>query len=124
MPTNQQQLIKSGLLQAIPLENEKSVRSAIAQVVGVLVNHEFPKNDAWTAEVLKFIFDNSQSSDPSVCILATETFATLAECAPDQFVPHLDKIGAFCSQAMVVFDQSNNMANPGKLFSHPTGDSC
>lgn len=108
----QQQLIKAGLLQAIAIEPEKYVRSAIAQVVGALVNHEFPKKDPWMNDVLKFVFENSQSSDPALSILGSETFATLTESAPDQFIPHLETIGAFCSQAMVVSEQANNMANP------------
>ena len=108
----QQQLIKAGLLQAIAIEPEKYVRSAIAQVVGALVNHEFPKKDPWMNDVLKFVFENSQSSDPALSILGSETFATLTESAPDQFIPHLETIGSFCSQAMVVSEQANNMANP------------
>lgn len=112
VPPVQQQMIKTGLLHAIPSESEKSVRTAISQVVGVLVNHEFPKNDPWAGEVLKFVFENSQSSDPAICILGSETFATLTESAPDQFVPHLESIGLFCSQAMVVSEQANNMGNP------------
>lgn len=112
VPPDQQQIIKAGLLQAIANEREKTVRSAIAQVVGALVNHEFPKKDPWATDVLKFVFDNTQSSDPVLSILGSETFATLTESAPDQFIPHLDMIGTFCSQAMVAAEQSNNMANP------------
>jgi importin-4 len=109
---DQQQLIKAGLLQAIANEPEKYVRTAITQVVGALVNHEFPKKDPWMSDVLKFVFENSQSSDPAQSILGSETFATLTESAPDQFVPHLETIGSFCSQAMIVSEQANNMANP------------
>lgn len=112
LPPEQQHLIKNGLLQAISSESEKSVRTAIAQVVGALVNHEFPKKDQWTSDVLKFVFENSQSSEPAVGILGSETFATLTEAAPDQFIPHLDAIGMFCSQAMTVSDQANQMGNP------------
>ena len=112
VPKEQQQLIKFGLLQAIPNESEKSVRTAIAQVVGALVNHEFPKKDPWANDVLKFIFENSKSNDAAVCIIGSETFATLTETAPDQFIPHLETIGMFCSQAMVVSEQANNMGNP------------
>lgn len=112
VPGEHQQLIKNGLLQAIANEKEKSVRSAVAQVVGALVNHEFPKKDQWMNDVLKFVFENSQSSDPELCMLGSETFATLTEAAPDQFIPHLENIGMFCSQAMQVSEQANNMGNP------------
>lgn len=112
LPAEQRQFIKNGLLQAIPNESERSVRTAISQVVGALINHEFVKKDPWAAEVMKFIFDNIQSNDPSVSIIGSETLATFTETAPDQFVPLLDKIGLLCSQAMVVSEQSNNMGNP------------
>lgn len=105
-------MIKTGLLHAIASEGEKSVRSAIAQVVGALVNHEFQKKDQWSNDVLKFVFDNAQSADPALGLLGSETFSTLTETAPDQFIPHLDIIGSFCSQAMLASEQSNNMANP------------
>lgn len=112
VPPDQQNLIKTGLLQALPRETEKSVRTAIAQVIGALVNHEFPKKDPWTNDVLKFVFENSQSGDPAVSILGSETFATLTEAAPDQFIPHLNVIGQFCSQAMMLAEQSNSMGSP------------
>lgn len=96
----------------MPRETEKSVRTAVAQVIGALVNHEFPKKDQWTNDVLKFVFDNSQSGDPAISILGSETFATLTEAAPDQFIPHLNVIGQFCSQAMMLADQSNSMGSP------------
>lgn len=112
LPHEQQTLIKNGLLQAIAIEPEKSVRTAIAQVLGALVNHEFPKKDQWANDVMKFVYDNSQSSDPKLSMLGSETFATLTECAPDQFLPHLEQIGMFCSQALIVSEQSNTMANP------------
>lgn len=52
------------MLNAILNEQEKSVRNAIAQFVGVLVKHEFAKKDTWMTEVLKFIFENCSSSNP------------------------------------------------------------
>lgn len=55
--------IKQGTLNAILNESEKSVRSAIAQIMGVLVKHEFAKKDAWTNEVLQLIFEYTRSDD-------------------------------------------------------------
>lgn len=55
--------IKQGTLNAILNESEKSVRSAIAQIMGVLVKHEFAKKDAWTNEVLTLIFEYTRSDD-------------------------------------------------------------
>lgn len=108
----QQQLIKNGLVLAIQRESEKSVRAAIAQVIGALVNHEFPKNDQWTRDVLKFVLSNSDSNDPAMAILGSETFATLTEAAPDQFIPHLEAIGVYCSQVIMLSEQNNEMGNP------------
>lgn len=109
LASEKQQFIKAGLLQAIPVETEKSVRSAIAQVVGCLINHEFDKEDPWAQEVMKMVFFHIQSEDPSMSIIGSETLSTFTEAAPDQFVPLVDKIGALCSQAMMVSEQSNNM---------------
>ncbi len=44
-------------------EPEKGVRNAIAQIIGVLVKHEFAKKDAWCNEVLRIIFDYTRSDD-------------------------------------------------------------
>lgn len=112
VPPEQQELIKNGLLQAILNEPEKFVRTAVSQVVGSLINHEFPKKNQWSSDVLKFIFESAQSTDPRINQLGSETFAIFTETAPDQFIPHIETIGMFCSQAMMAAEQTNNMANP------------
>lgn len=112
VPPDQQEMIKNGLLQAIIAEPEKSVRTAISQVVGSLINHEFPKKNQWSSDVLKFIFDSVQSSDARINEIGSEAFAIFTETAPDQFVPHIESIGMFVSQAMMSAEQTNNMANP------------
>ena len=112
VPLEQQQLIKNGMLQAVANEREKSVRTAITCVVGVLISHEFPKKDQWMNDVLKFIFDNSQSQDPALSELGSSTLSILTETSPDSFIPHLETIGMFVSQALMVTEQANNMANP------------
>lgn len=45
--------IKQGMLQALINEQEKLVKNAIAQFIGVIGKHEFPDN-SWP-EVLQFI---------------------------------------------------------------------
>lgn len=112
VPVDQQQLIKSGMLQAIAREPEKSVRTAITMFVGALVNHEFPKNDPWSQDVLKFIFENSRSNDPNLSELGSSTFATLVDAAGDQFIPHLSEVGTLCTEALLVTEQTGNMATP------------
>ncbi|KAL7033982.1 hypothetical protein ACKWTF_007804 [Chironomus riparius] len=112
VPQEHQEIIKNGLLQAIINEPEKYVRTAISQVVGSLINHEFPKKNQWSSDVLKFIFESAQSTDSRINQLGSETFAILTETAPDQFIPHIETIGMFCSQALMAAEQTNNMANP------------
>lgn len=55
--------IKQGTLNAILNETDKTVRGAIAQIMGTLVKHEFAKKDAWTNEVLTLIFEYTRSDD-------------------------------------------------------------
>lgn len=100
------------MLQAITKEPEKTVRNAITQFVGALVNHEFPKKDQWTSDVLNFIYENSRSNDPNLSELGSLTFATLTDVAPMQFVPHLQNIGTLCTEALLVTEQTGNMATP------------
>lgn len=45
--------IKQGMLQALVNEQEKLVKNAIAQFIGILGKHEFPDN-SWP-EVLQFV---------------------------------------------------------------------
>lgn len=45
--------VKQGLMQALVNEQEKSVKTAIGQVIGILVRHEFPEN-GWP-ELMQFI---------------------------------------------------------------------
>ena len=100
------------MLQAIMNEREKTVRTAITTFVGALVNHEFPKKDQWSVDVLKFIFDSCGSSDPHISELGSSTFSILTDVAPDQFIPHLETICSLFTQALVVTESSGNMANP------------
>lgn len=112
VPADQQQVIKSGMLNAIVKETEKSVRNAIAQLIGVLVRHEFDKKDAWSADVLKFIFANISSADAASAELGSSIFAVLTDAAPDQFILHIDAICDMFSAALVATEASGNMVTP------------
>lgn len=112
VPETQRQVIKQGMLNALINEPEKSVRNSIAQFVGVLVKHEFAKNDSWMTEVLKFIFDHCQSSDPKLSELGSSVFAVLTDIAPDQFIPHMESICQMFTAAMLHTEASGNMVNP------------
>lgn len=109
---DQQALIKQGLLDAIVKEPEKSVRSAIAHLIGCLVKHEKGQADTWMLQVLKFVFDYCGSNDPQQSELGASVFATLAATAPDQFVPHMGAVCQMFSAALVATESTGNMATP------------
>lgn len=112
VPVEQQNLIKQGMLDAIVKEPEKSVRSAIAQLIGHLVKHESGQADSWMLQVLKFIFDYCGSNDPQQSELGTAIFATLTDTAPDQFIPHIAAVCQMFSTALVATESTGNMATP------------
>lgn len=112
VPVDQQTIIKNGMLTAIVNEQEKSVRNAIAQFIGVLVRHEFAKKDAWMTDVLQFIFGNCSSADAAQSELGSSIFATLTDAAPDQFIVHIEAICEMFTAALVATESSGNMVTP------------
>ncbi|TMW53578.1 hypothetical protein DOY81_001342 [Sarcophaga bullata] len=112
VPAEQQQIIKQGMLNALVTEQEKSVRNAIAQFVGVLVRHEADKKDPWMNDVLKFIYSHCSSADPKQSELGSSIFATLTDVAPDQFVPHMESVCEMFTAALMATEASGNMSSP------------
>lgn len=112
VPENQQQIIKQGMLNALTAEPERSVRNAVAQFVGVIVKHESSKQGVWMNDVLKFIFDNCSSPDSRLSELGSSVFSTLADIAPDQFIPHLESVTQMFTAAMVSNEASGSVVNP------------
>lgn len=112
VPLEQQKLIQQGLLDAIVKEPEKSVRNAIAHLIGNLVKHETGQADSWMLQVLKFVFDYCGSVNPQQSEVGTAIFATLTSTAPDQFVPHIASVCQMFSAALVATEASGNMATP------------
>lgn len=104
--------IKQGMLNALVTEQEKSVRNAIAQFVGVLVRHEADKKDPWMNDVLKFIYSHCSSADPKQSELGSSIFATLTDVAPDQFVPHMESVCEMFTAALMATEASGNMSSP------------
>ncbi|XP_053955032.1 importin-4-like [Anastrepha ludens] len=120
VPAEQQQIIKQGMLNALMQEQQKSVRKAIAQFVGVLVRHEAKKADSWMNEVLKFIYSYCSSADPKQSELGSSTFAILADAAPDQFLQHMESVCEMFTAALVATEATGNMATP-VIFNILTG---
>uniref|UniRef100_A0A1A9UP14 26S proteasome non-ATPase regulatory subunit 5 n=1 Tax=Glossina austeni TaxID=7395 RepID=A0A1A9UP14_GLOAU len=108
----QQQIMKQTLMNALVTEEEKPVRNAIAQCVGVLVRHEADKNDSWMNEVLKFVYSHCSSADPKQSELGSSVFAALADVAPDQFVPYMESVCEMFMAALAATEASGNMASP------------
>ncbi|XP_053677381.1 importin-4-like [Anopheles nili] len=112
VPVETQDIIKKGMLEAIGNESEKSVRNAITGFVAVLVRHEAEKQDGWMSEVLKFMYDNTTSSDPKLSELGSSMFATLADYASDQFMPHIEMVCQLFSGALITTEANGDMATP------------
>ncbi|XP_055909499.1 importin-4-like [Eupeodes corollae] len=108
----QQVIIKQGMLNALMQEQEKSVRSSIAQFIGVLIRHEADKKGSWIQEVLQFVYSHCSSSDPKQSELGSSIFATLTDVAPEQFVAHMESICEMFTAALVATEASGNMATP------------
>lgn len=99
------------MLKAIETEPEKLVRNAITAFVSVLVKHEFGKNQDWEREVLSFIFDSIASDNPVKSELGSETFSSLTDYSPHQFVEHLPTIFNMFSSVLVASEQSGRMTS-------------
>lgn len=105
--------IKQGILTALVNEQEKPVRSAIAQFVGTLIKHDsHVNNQQYILQVLKFVFDHCASDNVQQRIIGTSIFATLTATAPDQFIPHIDTICELFSSALLAAEQTENLATP------------
>lgn len=105
--------MKQGMLNALVNEKEKSVRTAIANFVGILIKHDsHSPNSTYTMQVLKFVFDHCASADVAQREIGTSIFATLTATAPDQFIPHIDSIGQMMTSALQTVEQSENMTTP------------
>lgn len=101
------------MLSALVNENEKPVRSAIAQFVGTLIKHDKRTNNpTYILQVLKFVFDHCASEHVSQREIGTSIFATLTATAPDQFIHHIDTICEMFSSALVAAEQVENMSSP------------
>ncbi|XP_017862294.1 PREDICTED: importin-4-like isoform X2 [Drosophila arizonae] len=112
VPANQKESIKTGMLQALIAEKEKSVKNAIAQFIGSLVRHEEEKKDSWLAELLNFIYSRCNVDDPKESELGSSIFATLTDAAPDQFVSHMDSICQMFAAVLMSAEAKGNLSTP------------
>lgn len=100
------------MLNALLVEPEKSVRNNIAQFIGVLIKHEFNKQDQWMHNVLKYIYDSCTSSDPTLSEIGSSVFSIFTEVAFDQFMPHLSGLCDMFSATLLAYEANGNMVVP------------
>ncbi|XP_016965839.1 importin-4 isoform X2 [Drosophila biarmipes] len=112
VPAEHQAAIKSTMLQVLITEKERSVKSAVAQLIGALVRHEAEKGDSWMTELLKFVYERCSSSDPKESELGASIFATLTDSAPDQFALHMEAIFQLFASVLVAAEASGDLATP------------
>ncbi|XP_034480833.1 importin-4-like isoform X2 [Drosophila innubila] len=112
VPAEQKESIKTGMLQALITENEKSVKNAIAMLIGSLVRHEQEKKDSWMADLLNFIYSRCSAEDPKESELGSSIFATLTDSAPDQFVCHMDSICQMFANVLLAAESKGTLISP------------
>ncbi|XP_049829697.1 importin-4-like [Schistocerca gregaria] len=86
LPEDLRNKIKQGILETLVKEQQKSVKTSIAQFVGILVKHELP-NQSWP-EVLQFIQQLCSSENYADKELGMYTLSVITEISADQFLNH------------------------------------
>ncbi|XP_071445043.1 importin-4-like [Hetaerina americana] len=82
--------IKQGLVQALVNEPKQLVKNSIAQFIGTLVKHEFPRQ-SWP-ELLQFLERLTSSANYEEKELGMYTLSVITEISPDQFEKHLSSM--------------------------------
>lgn len=81
------------MLIALEKENDRKVRWAIAHFVGTLLKHDTNlRNEVYTLQVQKCVFNHCVSDNVEQRVLGTSIFASLTTVAPHPFIPHIDTI--------------------------------
>ncbi|EDW23754.1 GL23755 [Drosophila persimilis] len=106
----QQEEIKSCMLQALIGEEQKGVRNAIGKLIGTLVRHEADKEDSWLADLLALSFQFCNMPDPKKSELGASIFCTLTEAAPDHFLSRMPAAFELFSCVLVAAQAKGDMA--------------
>ncbi|XP_043248077.1 importin-4-like [Colletes gigas] len=102
LPQHIRSLFKTVILQALVNEPDKSVKNAIAQLIGLIVKHELPTN-GWP-EVLQFVQQLITSESLSDKKLGTYTLSIMTEMAPDTYLPHAESLMGLLNQTLSSLD--------------------
>ncbi|XP_012138134.1 importin-4 isoform X2 [Megachile rotundata] len=98
LPPHIQTEFKTIILQALVNEQEKFVKNAVAQLIGVIVKHELP-NNGWP-EVLQFVQQLVTSENLNEKELGTYTLSIMTEIAPDAYVTHAGSLAVLLGQTL------------------------
>ncbi|XP_058803486.1 importin-4-like [Phymastichus coffea] len=111
LPDPVKQEFKSLLLQALVHEPEKSVKNAIAQLIGTIVEHELPHN-SWP-EAFQFIQQLVTDTNIASQELGMFTLSTMTEIAYNVFLPHVNTIMNLLHETLNKF---TDLANPVSCY--------
>lgn len=98
--------IKQGMLQALVNEQEKSVKNAIAQFIGIIGKHEFPEN-SWP-EVLQFIHTLCSSESLVDKEMAMYTLSIMTEMSHSSYITQADSFAMLFSSILGSLSQPNS----------------
>ncbi|XP_050295458.1 importin-4-like [Anthonomus grandis grandis] len=90
--------IKQGMLQAFVNEQEKSVKNAIAQFIGVIGKNEFPDN-SWP-EVLNFVHTLCSSDNDIDKEMGMYTLSIMTEMSNSSYIIHADSFSHLFSNIL------------------------
>jgi len=94
-------LIKSGCLQALVNEPEKSVKSSVAQLIAVLARHELAaKTGSGWPELMSFLDQAMKNSDPATRQLGYHCLGALCDTASEQMLVHIEYLSPLLAAAL------------------------
>jgi hypothetical protein len=98
--------IKQGMLQALVNEQEKLVKNAIAQFLGILGKHEFPDN-TWP-EVLQFVHTLCSSDHIFDRELGMYTLSIMTEISQGSYINHADAFAILFANILNTLPELNS----------------
>ncbi|KAJ3660491.1 hypothetical protein Zmor_004938 [Zophobas morio] len=98
--------IKQGMLQALVSEQEKLVKNAIAQFIGIIGKHEFPDN-TWP-EVLQFIHTLCSSDHIFDRELGMYTLSIMTEISQGSYINHADAFAILFTNILNTLPELNS----------------
>lgn len=103
--------VKKIILQALGNESVKSVRTSIAQLVGVIVKHELPTN-SWP-EVIHYVQQLVISENMEIKELGLHTLSIMTEVTPDAYTSHARSLALLLAQTL---NSLQNLGQPVAVF--------